>query len=115
MNGKTPHEQALAADGSHRAQIIQSLHDLARWIEANPGIPVPFDITIQYTATHRSEVDRIAMEAGEETSGHGGFYETRHHFGPVGYKAIAISGDVMTAWDEAMQVFRGAQTETAAA
>lgn len=117
MKGLTPHEQALRGeDGGHRAQIIQGLHDAARWLEANPGIPVPFDITIQYTASGCGEVDRIAAEAGEDINEHGGFYETQQrHFGPVGYKAVAISGDVMTAWDEAMQVFHGAQTEAAVA
>ena len=103
------------ASHDSRTRIIQGLHDAARWLEANPGIPVPSSVTIHYTATDRGEVGRIAAEAGEEASGHGGFHETRHHFGPVDYKAVAISSDVTAAWDEAMQVFRNAQAETAVA
>ena len=116
MNGKTPHEQALAIDGGHRAQIIQGLIDAAHWLEAHPGIPVPGSITIQYSARSRDDVDRIAAAAGTGAGGHGGFYETRRHFGPaVDYEAVHVSSDVMAAWDGAMQVFRGAQADTGAA
>jgi hypothetical protein len=108
LNGKTPHEQALAADGGHRAQLIQGLHDAARWLQAHPDIPVPAGVTIQYTAAGRGEVDRIAATAGEGIGGRDGFYEAERHFGPVvDYRALAISSAVKAAWDEAMQMFGG--------
>jgi hypothetical protein len=110
LNGRTEHEVALAADGGHRAQIIQGLHDLARWLEAHPGIPAPAGITAQYTAPTRDEVDRIAALAGAGVSEYGGSCGTQRYFSPrVDYKAVATSAEVMAAWDEAMRVFRGSR------
>jgi hypothetical protein len=112
----TDHELALAVDGGHRAALIQGLHDAAAFLTAHPGIPVPSGVTIQYSAHGHGEVDRAAAAAGTEASEHGGFYGTQRHFGPaVDYKAVAISSDVMAAWDEAMRAFDGAQSDTAAA
>ena len=116
MNGLTDHEKALRSeDGGHRAQLIHSLHDLARWLDANPHAPVPFSVTVQYTASSPGEVDRIAAAIGTDAGRRAGFTETERAFGPVGYRAVAVSSDVMDAWDEAMHVFEGAQAETVAA
>ena len=114
MEGKTPHEQELAADGGHRARIIQGLHSAARWFEAHPDIPVPLGITIQYTAPGPAEVNRIAAASGEEAIEANGTCETRHYFGPaVSYTATAISSDRRAAWNRAMQVFEAGQAGTA--
>ena len=116
MDGLTDREKALReADGGHRAQLIHSLHDLARWLDANPHAPVPFSVTVQYTASSPGEVDRIAAAIGADASRHAGFTETERAFGPVGYKAVAISSDVKDVWAEAMQVFEDARAETAVA
>lgn len=114
MDGLTDHEKALRSeDRGHRAQLIHSLHDLARWLDANPHAPVPFSVTVQYTASNPGEVERIAAAIGTDTSRHAGFTETGRRFGPVGYEALAISSDVRDVWAEAMQVFEGAKAVAA--
>ena len=115
MEGLTPPGQALAIDGGKRAALIRGLQDIAAFFAAHPSVPVPAGVTIQYSASEHSEVDRIAEEAHAGIRGHGGYYETARDFGPVTYKAIAIDGSVRIAWGEAMQVFRNAQAEAAAA
>lgn len=115
MNGKTPHEQELAADGGRRAALIRGLQDIAAFLAAHPGVPVPSGVTIQYSASGHSEVDRAAEEACTGVHEHGGYYETTREFGPVTYTAVAIAPSIMSAWDDAMQTFRTARMETAAA
>ncbi|MFB4318123.1 hypothetical protein [Actinomadura sp. 21ATH] len=110
----TDHTPALDADEmAHRDRMIAGLVDLAAFLEANPGVPVPrFDWTLGVPSgvsvngttdmRQRAEIDRIADELGvpvlDETRD-GGHYIARRHFGPVTYEATHVPARRMAAFD----------------
>ncbi|MFV2177961.1 hypothetical protein ACFHW2_40085 [Actinomadura sp. LOL_016] len=88
------------AEASHRGRVLQGLLDLAAFLEANPGVPVPdFGWTLHLPASEatdgreRVEVDRIAdvldVPVSDETPD-GGHYIAQKHFGPITYRAFHV-------------------------
>ncbi|MBB2912441.1 hypothetical protein FHS43_003724 [Streptosporangium becharense] len=82
----------------HRTALINGLVDLAAFLEANPGVPVPDFPRIYHFADGtddeiRAEIDVIAGLLGAEISpGDRGYghYKTTRFFGPVEYAAVGI-------------------------
>jgi hypothetical protein len=91
-----------ANPAADRAALIAGLRGLADFLEANPAVPVPaayHEITVHYfppdgtDEEQRAAVDAVASALGT-TAGDPddcGHYETERAFGPVVYKALAIS------------------------
>ncbi|MGW0594491.1 hypothetical protein [Streptosporangium sp. NPDC002607] len=82
----------------HRAVVINGLLDLAAFLEANPGAPVPaFPKLLHFAAGTDpdmcAEIDAIAellgtaIDPGDIGYGH---YRTSRAFGPVEYSAVGI-------------------------
>jgi len=83
-----------------RAALIAGLRDLADFLEANPAMPVPSRFTPQNISVvpdgdtddeRRAVVDRVAAVLGTEACDDHGHYGTGRKFGPVEYRAFAIS------------------------
>lgn len=88
------------ANPSERTQLIAGLRALAAFLEENTDVPAPrrADVMVfpgnnSYSAKRR-EVDRIAtlicVATSECVPGH---YRASRTFGPVEYRAVAISND----------------------
>jgi hypothetical protein len=80
-----------------RAQFINGLRDLANFLGAHFGYPVPdsAEITIfpdgaDYTARCAS-VDRLALILGVAPRDSLGHYSTERAFGPITYRVVAVS------------------------
>jgi hypothetical protein len=81
-----------------RAQFINGLRDLASFLGAHIGFPVP-----EHSATilvfpdgdsddeRREGVDRLAAIFGVTPEDEDGHYTAERCFGPVAYRAVAIS------------------------
>jgi len=85
---------------NHRAALIAGLRDLADFLEVNPAMPVPSRFTPQTISVvpdgdtddeRRAVVDRVAAVLGTKTYDDHGHYGTGRKFGPVEYRAFAIS------------------------
>ncbi|MBN6057207.1 hypothetical protein JYK22_35110, partial [Nonomuraea sp. RK-328] len=94
----------------HRAQLIHGLRALAAFLETRPDLPVPHDIDVMVSIRHDSahesmgEVQRIAQILGtpadlDKTSGHS---RASLSFGPVCYRAVAISDASRARWTALM-------------
>jgi hypothetical protein len=90
----------FSTDPDNRHAFITGLRDLADYLTANPGLPVPpYGTTITVhadTADHggRGQVDTIAVLLGiapEDNTADIGYYEAGRSFGPVSYLACAAS------------------------
>ncbi|MEU9832283.1 hypothetical protein AB0D67_12190 [Streptosporangium sp. NPDC048047] len=88
-----------------RAALVKGLVDLAAFLAANPGVPVPAFPTLYYFARGtdtaiRAEIDRIATLLGlhidPEDAAHG-HRRIRLDFGPVRYEAVGILTTARTA------------------
>jgi hypothetical protein len=91
-----------STNAADRAALIKGLRALASFLEAHPDVPVPpayHEITVHYFPPdgtddeQRAAVDAVASALGT-TAGDPedcGYYETERVFGPVVYKALAIS------------------------
>ncbi|OLT14167.1 hypothetical protein BJF79_03125 [Actinomadura sp. CNU-125] len=88
------------AEAAHRERVLQGLIDLAAFLEANPGVPVPaFGWTLNLPASEatdgreRAEIDRIAdllnVPISDDTP-NGGHYVAQKHFGPITYQAFHV-------------------------
>jgi len=85
---------------AERYRLIDGLRRLADFLEANPALPTAFsEAAVTYfpegtddDAT-RSEVDRIAslMDASPHSEAGGEHYVVAQDFGPVSYRAVAIT------------------------
>jgi hypothetical protein len=82
----------------HRAEFINGLRDLASFLAAHLGFPVPgHGATILVfpdgatDADQRAGVDAIAAILGVTTADENGHYTAERAFGPVGYRAVAIT------------------------
>ncbi|GAA0970273.1 hypothetical protein GCM10009555_018910 [Acrocarpospora macrocephala] len=82
-----------------RYDMITGLRDLADFLETNPNIPAPRNVTIHhFPARHAddemcAEVDKVAALLGSEINRNDvphGYYRTSVHFGPVEYTALAV-------------------------
>lgn len=86
------------ADSTERTRLIAGLRDLAAFRESSPDVPTPrwADVMVfPHNSTddgNRAEIDVIASRIGAETSENGGgHYTASRFFGPVEYRAVAIS------------------------
>jgi hypothetical protein len=86
------------ADSTERTRLIAGLRDLATFLENSPDVPAPrwADVMVfphnDTDDTNRAEIDAIASRIGAETSDNGrGHYAACRFFGPVEYRAVAIS------------------------
>lgn len=99
-----------------RAQFIDGLRDLASFLGAHIGFPVPeHSATILVfpdgadDAERRAGVDRIAATLGVTPDDDGGHYTAERCFGPVAYRAVAIS-DAARAQHAADRTYYGCVT-----
>ena len=114
MDGMTPHEKTIAADGGMHARLAQGLRDAARYIETHPDLPVPFTVDIHYcirAATDKDGEDeayRIAAMLGTKVTGEDDYSsEAQRDFGPaVKYRAVYVTRDAMAA-HYALHSYRG--------
>lgn len=84
----------------HHRALINGLLDLAAFLEEHPDLPVSPSLTLHHfsrqdsDADQRAEIDQIAARVGSpidyEDSPYG-HYATSVFFGPVEYRAVAIS------------------------
>jgi hypothetical protein len=85
---------------NHRTAIITGLRDLAAFLEANPGVPVPphwitintFPI-VACDEQMRAHVDTVAALLGSDIDSDDvphGHYSTARRFGPIEYSFTAI-------------------------
>jgi hypothetical protein len=80
-----------------RAQFINGLRDLANFLGAHFGFPVPdsAEITIfpdgASYADRCANVDRLALALGATTKNSLGHYSTERAFGPITYRIVAVS------------------------
>jgi hypothetical protein len=87
------------ANDEQRIRLIAGLHDLADFLERNPGAPVPRQTSLLVFPPEASdaemfaEIDTIAGLIGSTASDDGspnGHYGAVRSFGPVQYRAVAI-------------------------
>lgn len=107
-----PNRPARDRWGSSREHVIAGLHALAAFIEENPGLPIPDGAYMNYSVIEetdeqeRAEVDRIAamlgVNAGPNFSGN--HYVATAFFGPVLYRAVAISEEEMERHNASNQI-----------
>lgn len=88
------------SDSTERAELVAGLRELAAFLEMSPDVPAPRWADVMAfprndTAEQdRAEIDVIAASIGVETRDNGrGHYTASLFFGPVEYRAIAISKD----------------------
>ncbi|MCC5580525.1 hypothetical protein IMZ11_33395 [Microtetraspora sp. AC03309] len=86
-------------NNDHRPRLVAGLRALADFLEANPEIPAPRNVTVHHfpkranDAEICAEVDAIAARLGSEIDPQErehGHYSASINFGPVSYKAVAI-------------------------
>ncbi|WP_055481266.1 hypothetical protein [Sphaerimonospora mesophila] len=94
----------MTTDPSIRAEFIAGLRRLAAFLADNPKVPVPSfgaEISIYPLGSDddkRAAVDRVADLIGSQPSD-GTDYITARDFGPITYRAIAISTERMSGFD----------------
>ncbi|GAA1612532.1 hypothetical protein GCM10009733_005710 [Nonomuraea maheshkhaliensis] len=104
----------MTTDSTVRAEFIAGLRALARFLADNPKVPVPSygeTVSVHASGTERQQhakVDRVAELIGAPTSG-GTHYQTARDFGPITYRAIAISEQAMNEYTAALS-YQGAVT-----
>jgi hypothetical protein len=80
-----------------RAQFINGLRDLANFLGAHFGYPVPdsADLLVfadgNSYAERRAVVDRLALVLGVTTADNLGHYSADRDFGPIRYRVVAVS------------------------
>jgi hypothetical protein len=80
-----------------RAQFINGLRDLANFLGAHFGYPVPeaADLLVfadgNSYAERRAVVDRLALLLGVTPADNLGHYSAGRDFGPVKYRLVAVS------------------------
>jgi hypothetical protein len=82
-----------------RAQFINGLRDLASFLAAHFGYPVPSNAEITVFpdgdsyAGRCASVDRLALLLGVTTKNSLGHYSAQRAFGPVTFRIVAVSDD----------------------
>ncbi len=88
------------ANADERGRLIAGLRALAAFLQDHPDVPAPRWADIYVFPPRgtdeqmRAEIDQIAARIGTvatDDAGHG-HYAVSRHFGPVQYRAVAISG-----------------------
>lgn len=88
----------MTTDPSTRAEFIAGLRRLAAFLADNPKVPVPaYGVEISVHALgsdddQRAAVDRVAELIGSPASD-GIDYITARDFGPITYRAVAVSSE----------------------
>lgn len=90
-----------------RAEFIAGLRALAEFLESHPAVPVPrygtsVLVSAQWADDARGFVDEFAALVGAEVDDRwesDGHYDAAAVFGPVEYKAYAVSKRAMDAYD----------------
>ncbi|MEU7743227.1 hypothetical protein [Nonomuraea sp. NPDC049158] len=87
----------MTTDSTVRCEFIAGLRRLAQFLADNPKVPVPSygeNVTVHVAGgsdqEERTVVDRLAELLGSPASG-GDHYATVRDFGPIAYRAVAIS------------------------
>jgi hypothetical protein len=86
------------ANPVQRAALISGFRELADYLEANPGVPVPaYSDVLTFPADSgcagmRAEIDAVAELIGSvpRETAEGRHYGVSRFFGPVEYRAVAI-------------------------
>lgn len=103
----------------YRAETVQGLWRLATLLNENPDIPTPSILEFTYHAhkgsdtANRSEVDRVAqiLQVAPNETSNSEYYEAVRHFGPVSYRALAITAHRMRLWRALMSYSDSVQPE----
>lgn len=80
-----------------RAQFINGLRDLANFLGAHFGYPVPDSADLlafadgDDYAERRAVVDRLALVLGDTPADSLGHYSAGRDFGPIRYRVVAVS------------------------
>lgn len=80
-----------------RAQFINGLRDLASFLAAHFGYPVPDNAEITTFpdgadyAQRCAHVDRLALALGVTPADNLGHYSAERSFGPITYRVVAVS------------------------
>jgi hypothetical protein len=91
---------AYYANAGERSLLIAGLRALATYLQDNPDVPAPrwADILVfppdGTDGDRRAEIDRIAVRVGahaEDRTAEHGHYAVSRYFGPVQYRAVAIT------------------------
>lgn len=94
-----------------RSQIIRGLHSLAEFLADRPEIPVPLSIDIIVSVLpgsdreRQAEVLRIARVLGTSVDAEAmtyGHHRASVSFGPVTYRAVAVTDSARAQWDALM-------------
>jgi hypothetical protein len=96
------------ANADERDGLIDGLRALAAFLQDHPDVPAPRWADVYVFPPHgadeqmRAEIDQIAARIGTvvtDDANHG-YYAAARHFGPVKYRAVAISGHPDNSADE---------------
>jgi hypothetical protein len=88
------------ANADERGRLIAGIHTLADFLQDHPDVPAPRWADVYVFPPRgadeqmRAEIDQIAARIGTvvtDDANHG-YYAASRHFGPVHYRAVAISG-----------------------
>jgi hypothetical protein len=87
------------ANADERGRLIAGLRALAAFLQGHPDVPAPRWAYVYVFPSHgayeemRAEIDQIAARIGAAATGNAayGHYVASRHFGPVQYRAVAIS------------------------
>jgi hypothetical protein len=86
------------ANVGERGCLIAGLRALADFLQDHPDVPAPRWADIYVFPPHgrdeqmRAEIDRIAARIETVVTNNAEHYAAARHFGPVQYRAVAISG-----------------------
>jgi hypothetical protein len=87
----------FTTDPRHRKEYIDGLRQLADYLDANPGVPVPgYGTTIMLVASDAenggiAEIVALSIELAAPFAETDGVYRTQRQFGPITYKGFANS------------------------
>jgi hypothetical protein len=87
----------FTTDPQHRKEYIDGLRQLADYLDANPGVPVPgYGTTINLVASDAedggiAEIVSLSIELAAPFAETDGVYRTQRQFGPITYKGFASS------------------------
>jgi hypothetical protein len=105
----------MSTPDEYRAEFTAGLRELAAFIEAHPGLPVPLYAAVTYyprgnDEEERAEVDRAAGILGREaawTDVKRTHYEVARSFGPVAYRATSVTAAEMSRYRTHMAPYYG--------
>lgn len=107
-------------DNGHRANVIQGLKDLARYLETHENIPVPWTVDVHHAIladtdeAGEDEVIRIADTLATRVSGSDEIATASLGFGPVSYSATYVSREQMAEYNAHMAEYHAKRPASAA-